>query len=467
MNRISIIFIIVAIVSTSFFSCQKENNFIEEDINLDNPPTVWKVLKEENSDLLSNSIKSIKHQKSTGLIWFLTEAGLQSFDGSDFTTYNDFANVSEIYWDSEQTLIYKKAASYRHFNTTTQKTSSATELDWNKAKHGIDFTYGTIHTSNTQQLIVEHKNNTEVYNFEEIITNEIKAESEQLSFTTFNVINFVPDTALFVALKAAQGALGICNELDTLPIELYNSYSLNFDTCAFEIVDTIFEITEKALLSDGRKASFNLNEYNEKPTAYKFITYNTSNIPFLKQLGFQNENLGSKTCWEYPSNESCTSSLEIDFNFKQAAVDKNGLIYLKFNDRLLIYNEGVFNAILFELSEYNFLLLDGEVFLTNKNSLLKIENTNSIQNLYTSNVDCWVFGNQELQGFTKIEDVLWIANCENIVRCEQNNCERRRVEHPDLNFFELRSNAVEVINDSLIWIGYNTNGAYLVEWNDL
>jgi len=453
MKKISIIFIVMAVFTTSFFSCQKENNFTEEDINLDNPPIVWKVLKKENSDLLSNNVNSIKHQESTGLIWFLTNEGLQSFNGTSFTNYNALVNVSEIYWASEETLIYKKDASYRLFNTTTQKISSVTEVDWNKAKHGIDFSYGT---NNEKKFIIKDGNNIKEYDFNAMIFDKIN--EIPLNFSIEEVIEIQRDTTVIFIVN---------NEKE---MELYNSlcntdsWLTSFDKCPYEIGDTIFS-QSKALLSNGNLIDFSLNEFNENPTALKIAKYDLGTLSTFNEIGFDSSKWGDVRCWVYPSNEICSDNL--DFTYKQAAVDKHKTIYLIFDDHLVIYKNDTFKAIPFDLIKYNFLLRDGEVLLTNKNTLLRIENASSIQNLYTSEVDCWVFGNEELQSFTKIEDVLWIANCENIVRCQQNNCEKKRVEHPDNNFFELRSNAIEVINDSLIWIGYNDNGAQLVEWNDL
>jgi len=466
MKRTSVIFIISTLIMASFFGCKK-TEFNEDEIDLTIP--AWETITTENSDLLSNNIKSLKYQKSKETMWVLSKLGLQSYKDGNFTSYNAFAfrNIDEIYLETENNLLFKTnndnvAATFNRFNTDTQKATLATELDWNKVKYGIDFTYKKS-TENSQTLIIEGENIKEELDFETLINDNIEAEASQLTFKD-EVLEFVLDTAKFLIIKSDS----ICSSFlpDTIPYEIEWS---NFftDYCNSEIVDTIFE--EVVLLSDGTKLSFNLNEFDEKPVAYKYIDYNSNTMPFLKKLSTDDLNLGRKECWLYPSNEVCNDlfNLNPEFHFEEVVVDKNKTIYIKVNNQLAIYKKEVFQNIQFNMKGYSFLLIDGEVYLTDKNSVYKIDADNQFESLYSSPVDCQMFGNGELQGFAKIDDDLWITNCEYIVRCQAGNCNNRIVELPSSNLFNQRSSAIEVIDSNLIWIGYNNEGIYLVEWNKL
>lgn len=451
--------IIAIIIEISFFSCNKIE-FNEADINLDNPPTVWQVLKTENSDLLSNEIKSIKYQKSTGLMWVLSAKGLQSYKDGSFTNYSNFPhqNVEEIYWESDNILLFRTKNSYRRFDTNAKAVKSANELDWNKAKHKIDFTYRIDNSNDEQLFIVEDNGNTVAYNFKAMLMDKIEDAPSTLNFSEVKVEEILCDTTNLQIVE---------NESDK---ETWNNLC-GLDTdflpnliCPYEIGDTVFLFEKEVLLSNGSIRSFNLNEYREMPIALKEATYDFNTVEMLNNIGFETLNWGNISCWVYPSNEVCSDNFNL--NYSEAAVDKNKTIYLKFDDHLLTFKDEIFKAIPFNLTGYSFLLLDGDMYLANENSLLAIEGDNSINTVYSTDVDCWVLGNKELQGFTKIENELWIANCENIVRCDNNNCENKRVEHPDANFFELRSNAIEVVDKNEVWIGYQNNGFYITNWDE-
>lgn len=454
--------LISIIIGVSFFSCEKIE-FGENDINLDDRPTVWQVLKQENSDLLSNKVKSIKHQKSTGLMWFLTDGGLQSYRDGNFTNHNILINrnITEMYWSSENTLLlrttdkFNNAVIYNSFNTTTKKVNNSTELEWNKVKHGIEFSYRTKDNIIEQIFIIEDGDSSSEYNFEAMLMDKIGGSLSD--FTTLEVEEVVCDSTILSVIEDE----GLAEQLNDLCEE--NSDLLPIINCPYEIGDTIFSFGKEVLLSDGSTMDFSLNEFGEIPTAIKTAGYNSNTMSALNEIGFEGGAWGNVSCWVYPSNEVCSDNFT--FNYDQAAVDKDKTIYLRFDDHLVIYKDETFKAIPYGLVGYNFILIKGVVYLTNKNTLLAIEG-NNINTLYTSQVDCWVLGNQELQGFTKIENELWMANCENVVRCIGNNCESKRVEHLDMNLFELRSNAIEVIDGNEIWIGYHKNGIYTVKWND-
>jgi len=473
MKKTSLIIMSIALLATSFFSCKKVD-FNEDDINLDLPKTnpVWETLTVENSDLLSNTIKSLKYQKSTETMWILSELGLQSYKDGSFTSYDAFANrnINEIQFDSENSFLFRTIDTdgdliFNRFNTETRKVTLATKLDWNKVKHGIDFTYERS-TDNPQNLIIEIENNTEELDFGKLIRNRIEEEAIQLNYKQ-ETVDYGLDTVKYYIVKIDETDSLCYNAVpDTLSAHWYSLYEAY---CSIEVVDTILEFTEMAFLSDGTSLNFSLNDNNEKPIAYKYIDYNSNTIPFLKSISSDTLNLGRKYCWIYPSGEVCNDAFNLNpkFHINNTVVDKSKTIYLNLNNKLVMYKEETFQGIQFDMKGYSFLLIDGEVYLTNKNSAHKIDTGNRVRSLYSSPVDCWVFGNEELQGFTKIDDDLWIANCEYIVRCQAGNCQNRRVEPPESSIFELRSNAIEVIDNNLIWIGYNNDGLYLVEWDKL
>jgi len=473
MKNTSLIFILSAIISISFFSCKKVH-FNEDDVNLDLPQTnaVWEALTVENSDLLSNTIKSLKYQESTETMWILSELGLQSYKDGNFTNYDAFArrNINEIYWDTDNSLLFRTkdvdaSTVYNRFNTETRKVTIATELDWNKIKHGIDFTYRKS-IDNQQTLIIESENAKEELDFETLINDKIEAEASQLTFKQ-EIIDYKLDTTEYYIIQIEETDTLCFNAVsDTISAYWYGLYAAY---CSIEVVDTFLEFTEVAFLSDGTSLTFELNDFNEKPIAYSYIDYNSNTIPFLKNLSADDLNLGRKDCWLYPSNEVCNDLVNLNpkFHFAEIAVDADKTIYIKMNNQLVMFKNETFQHIPFDMKDYSFLLVDGEVYLTNKKSVHKINAGNQTKSLYSSQVDCWVFGNEELQGFTKIEDNLWIANCEFIVRCQAGNCQSRRAEPPGASFFELRSNAIEVIDDNIVWIGYNNDGIYLVEWDKL
>jgi len=398
-------------------------------------------------------------------MWFLTDKGLQSYKDGSFTNHEVFANrdISEIYWDSDNTLLFTTAkensvntSTYNRFNTESGAVTSATKLDWSKAKHGIDFTYRVQNKNNKQLLIIEDEGDNKEYDFKSMIMDKIGDNLNDFDFLeTVEVLCDSTQLAIVEDEEDKEYWEDLCKSLSE-----YHS----FQSCSYEVGDTVFYLVKEVLLSDGSKRSINLNEYNEIPTGLKVAEYASNTISMQNEIGFQSNTWGNVSCWVYPSNEVCSDNL--NFNYQQAAVDKDKTIYLKFNDHLVIYKDETFKAIPFDLTDYSFLLMEGTVYLTNNNTLLELEGTNKINTLYTSSVDCWVLGNQELQGFVKIEQELWMANCENVVRCIEDNCNKKRVEHPDSHFFELRSNAIEVV-DNIVWIGYNTKGIYWVDWNDL
>lgn len=472
MKRTSLILIFLAFTVTTFFSCKKVE-FNEDDINLDlvqNP--VWETLSVENSDLLDNTIRSLKYQKSTETMWILSDIGLQSYKDGSFTSYDAFANrhINEIYFDTENSLLFRTTdvngnTIFNRFNTETRKITLATELDWNNVKHGIDFSYKKS-MDNPQTLIIDSENGTEELEFGTLIKDKIEEEASKLNYQQ-ETVDYVLDTSKYYIIKKEEIDTlcynGVSDTISAFWFDLLAAY------CSIEIVDSILEFTEMALLSDGTTLSFSLNENNEKPIAYSYIDYNSNTIPFLKSISSDSLNLGRKYCWIYPSDEVCDDAFNLNpkFHINSVAVDENKTIYLNLNNNLVVYKDETFERIPFKIKDYSFLTIDGEIYLTNKNSIYKIDKNNNSRPLYSSPVDCWVFGNQELQGFNKVDNDLWIANCEYIVRCQAGNCQNRRVEPPGSHLFELRSNAIEVIDNNLIWIGYNNDGIYLVEWDKL
>jgi len=464
MKRTSLAFITTLVLTTSFFSCKKIE-FNEDDVILGEAGLpVWQVLNTENSSLLSDHIDDLKYQKSTETMWILSGDGLQSFKDGQFTKQDAFngLNFSEFYWDSENTFLFKAnivqtETTYNRFNTSTGEFSAAKELDWNNEKYGIDFTYRTTSSDGKKGISINSNGNESTFFFNELLKQQLQIDEQNI--VTLEVVDFVlaPDTTKYI-VQTEDEATAWCALADSIGIDISG--------CPLEVGDPIVKNIEVALLSDGSLKQFGLKDGIEKPTAFQFFKSDSEIASELNSIGFQNFTFNDHFCTVYPSGKICNN--EFDLNYQSKAVDKNKVIYLKLEDHLLIYKDEQFKAIPFDLGRFHFITIDGQVYLTNKNILYKIDETNSeLVELYDSPVDCWLFGNQELQGFTEINGKLWITNCEHIVSCENDNCESVRIEHPNFNLFELRSNAVEVVDDNLIWIGYNTKGIYLVEWDKL